>query len=325
MSGLASFLTPPRPLVGVDVGAGRLTVVRLAAGGPPAAVAGFAVEPLPAAAVLPSLNAPNIADHAAVVEALRRAMDRAGARTGRAALIVPDAIAKVSLLRFEKVPPRTNELAELIRWQVRKAVPFKIEDAQITWIPGTSGEGGREFIVTIARRDIVQEYESVAQASGLQPGVVDLATFNVVNLALTVSRPPAGDWMVVHLAGDYLTLVILRGDSVIFYRHRGADDDVSLADVVHQTAMYYEDRLQGAGFARVVLTGPGSLTPGERGDVPQAGTEAVRRELELRLRVRVELLDPRPVVTLTDRITATPTLLDTLAPAVGLLAREGAA
>jgi hypothetical protein len=67
------------------------------------------------------------------------------------------------------------------------------------------------------------------------------------------------------------------------------------------------------------------VSPGERGDAPQTGTETVRRELELRLRVRVELLDPRPAVMLTDRITATPTLLDTLAPAVGLLAREGTA
>jgi hypothetical protein len=231
----------------------------------------------------------------------------------------------VSLLRFEKVPANTADLAELIRWQVRKAVPFKIEDAQIAWMPGMSGEGGREFVVSIARRDIVQEYEAAAQAAGLQPGVVDLATFNVVNLALAAAAPPAGDWMVVHLAGDYLTLLILRGEAVIFYRHRGADDEVSLADVVHQTAMYYEDRLQGGGFARVVLTGPGSVSPGDRGDVPQTGTETVRRELELRLRVRVELLDPRPAVTLTDRITATPTLLDTLAPAVGLLAREGTA
>jgi Tfp pilus assembly PilM family ATPase len=93
MTVLASLLAPPRPLVGVDIGAGRVTVVRLAPGGPPAAVAGFAVEPLPPAAVVPSLNAANIADRGPVVEALRRALERAGARGGRAAVVVPDTVA----------------------------------------------------------------------------------------------------------------------------------------------------------------------------------------------------------------------------------------
>jgi type IV pilus assembly protein PilM len=299
--------------------------VRLGGAGIPAPLAGFAVEPLPPAAVVPALNASNVTDPSTVVEALRRAVERAGGRTGRAALVVPDTVAKVSLLRFEQVPARAADLAELIRWQVRKAVPFPIADAQITWVPGAPSVRGREFVVTIARRDIVQEYEAVVRAAGLQPGVVDVATFNLVNAALATGPAPVSDWLVVHLAGDYLTLVVLRGEAVIFYRHRGAGDDGSLADVVHQTAMYYEDRLRGTGFSRVVLTGPGSASLVDRVDTPQAETEAVRRELEQRLRARVELLDPRSAVTFTDRIAATPALLDTIAPIVGLLAREGAA
>jgi hypothetical protein len=95
---------------------------------------------------------------------------------------------------------------------------------------------------------------------------------------------------------------------------------------VHQTAMYYEDRLRGAGFERVVLAGAGRAA-GADGDGPAVGPEIepIRRELEQRLRTKVELIDPRPAVVLTDRITASPALLDTLAPAVGLLVREGAA
>jgi hypothetical protein len=87
--------------------------------------------------------------------------------------------------------------------------------------------------------------------------------------------------------------------------------------------MYYEDRLRGSGFARVVLAGAGR----SGGAAPDGAsdTEPVRRELEQRLRSRVELLDPRPGVSLTDRIAASPAVLDQLAPAVGLLLREGAA
>ncbi len=69
---------------------------------------------------------------------------------------------------------------------------------------------------------------------------------------------PAGDWLLVHIAPDYASIAILRGEHLIFFRNRAADGEGTLADLVHQTAMYYEDRLSGDGFSRVVLAGGGS-------------------------------------------------------------------
>jgi type IV pilus assembly protein PilM len=317
MSALASWLAPPTPAVGVEIGTSRVTVVRLAAGGPPATVAGFAVEPLPEGAVTPALNARNLPDPGAVSGAIARALDKAGARGRHAALVVPDTVAKVSLLRFEKVPARPNDLRELIRWQVRKSVPFHIEDAELTYFPGAEIDGAREFVVALARRDVIQEYEGACVAAGLQPGIVDIATFNLINAALAAGPMPEGDWLLVNLAPDYFTVAILRGDALIFIRHRDAEGEGGLADVVHQTAMYYEDRLSGRGFSRVVLAGAG------RG-LAANGVEAeqVHRQLEGRLQTRVETIDPRPAIALTDRIAADRTLLDAIAPAIGLLLRE---
>jgi type IV pilus assembly protein PilM len=320
MSALASWLAPPTPAVGVEIGTSRVTVVRLAPGGPPATIAGFAVEPLPEGAVTPALNARNIGDAAAVGDAIGRALDKAGARGRHAALVVPDTVAKVSLLRFEKVPSRPGDLLELIRWQVRKSVPFHVEDASLTYFPGAEIDGTREFVVALARRDVIEEYEGVCAAAGLQPGIVDIATFNLINAALAAGGTPAGDWLLVNLAPDYFTVAILRGDALMFIRHRDAEGEGGLADVVHQTAMYYEDRLSGRGFGRVVLAGAG------RG-LAANGVEAdqVRRQLEQRLDTRVDTIDPRPAVALTDRIAADRTLLDAIAPTVGLLLRERSA
>jgi type IV pilus assembly protein PilM len=323
MTGLTSLLASPRPTVGIEFAADHVTAVRLEASGPPAAVTGYATEPLRPGVLVPALNAANVTDMGEVASALRRALERAGVRSGHAALVVPDPVAKVSLLRFDQVPPRSADLAELIRWQVKKSVPFAIEDAQLTYMPGAVLEAGREFVVALARRDIVQEYERAGQAAGLQPGIVDLATFNLVNATLAAGAPPERDWLLVHVAADYLTLAILRGDRLIFFRHRGAEDGTTLADVVHQTAMYYEDRLQGRGFARVVLAGAGRVAADDSGSGSGiAALEGIRRELEQRLQSRVEPIDPRPGITLTDRVSASAALLDTLAPAVGLLLRD---
>jgi len=56
------------------------------------------------------------------------ALERAG-RPRRIGLIVPDVVAKVSLVRFERVPSKLQELDQLVRWQVRKSAPFAIEEA----------------------------------------------------------------------------------------------------------------------------------------------------------------------------------------------------
>jgi hypothetical protein len=77
--------------------------------------------------------------------------------------------------------------------------------------------------------------------------------------------------------------------------------------------MYYEDRLKGVGFSRVLLTG---WTEGH------GGTGALGRGLEERLGIAVEPVDPRAAAALLDRINASPAMLDALAPLVGILVRE---
>ena len=315
---MRSVLSAASPTVAVEITRHRIAAASIVARDSAPAVASHAVEPLPAGAITPSLNATNIADPSAVADALGRALDRMGTRPKRIALAIPDSVTKVSLLRFEKVPERDHDLMELVRWQVRKAAPFKIEDAVLSYVPGfTAADGSTEFVVVMARKDIIQEYESVCAAVGAQAGIVDLATFNVINAVLATANAPAEDWLLVHVTEEDATMAILRGSHLVFFRNRAAEGEASLADMVHQTAMYYEDRLSGTGFSRVLLAGAGS-------PVTQGASDAdyLRRALEQRLTIRVDQVDPREAASLTDRITASPELLDALAPLVGLIVRE---
>lgn len=315
MSLVSTLFRPSRPAVAVDIGAARVVAVRLGAGSPPSAA--YAVESLPAGAVVPGLLTPNIVDEAAVAQSVSRALDAIG-RPRRLALVVPDAVAKVSLIRFEKVPASGHDLEALIRWQMRKSVPFRVDEAQVAWADGQSLEGGgREFVVAVARREIVEQYERVASVGGSHVGLVDLATFNLVNLVLAQDAPE--DWLLVHAAPDSTTLAIVRRGQVIFYRQRGLDADESLEDLVHQSAMYYEDRLAGRGFGRVFLSGAASGPDGA------AGADRLRRLLADRLQVKVDAIDLGRSAALTDRISASPALVDQLAPLVGILSREPAA
>jgi Tfp pilus assembly PilM family ATPase len=314
---LSSLFASAAPPAAVEIAPAFVSAVAMGAHGGGAVISAHALEALPPGAVTPSLNAANIPDPAVVSDAVRRALDRLGGRPRRVALVVPDSAAKVSLVRLEKPPARAGDLDQLIRWHVRKAAPFRIEDAQVTYSPGAAlPEGGREYVVAVARRDIVQEYEGACEAAGTHAGLVDLATFSLANAALAAEPSQAGDWLLVHLTPHYGTLVILRGEDVIFYRNRAEGGDESLADLVHQTAMYYEDRLGGrGGFRRVVLAGTGDAR----------AQEAVRVEIESRLGVPTERIAVDRVARFADRIAAEPTLLDSVAPLVGILARARAA
>ena len=303
------------PAVAVEIAAGRVTAASLERRGGQPVVSQHATELLPEGALVPSLTAANTHDRAAVMTALNRALERVG-RPRRIGLVVPDAIAKVSLVRFEQVPIRSTDLDQLVRWQVRKSAPFPIEEAQVSYVPALRHADGQEFLVSLARRNVIHEYEALCAEAGAYAGLVDLTTFNVVNLLLASSAPPADDWLLVNVAADSASIALLRGPHVIFFRNRANDTEGTLADLVHQTAMYYEDRLQGAGFSRVVLAGAAS------GSVRLGDVEQVRRSLEDRLSARVETVDPRAAASLTDRIAVAPALLDSLAPLVGLLLRD---
>jgi type IV pilus assembly protein PilM len=319
MSLLAFLRDSSGPSVAVEIAANRVSAASLAWRAGEAVVAAHATEPLPAGALVPSLTVANTHDRVAVVAALDRVLERVG-RPRRIGLIVPDLIAKVSLIRFEQVPARSQELDQLVRWQVRKTAPFAIEEAQVTYAAGVRVGTAHEFVVSLARRDIIQEYEALATGAGAHAGIVDLSTFNAINAVLAASiptAPEAADWLLINVAPDYASIAILRGPHLIFFRNRAADPDGTLADLVHQTAMYYVDRLSGAGFARVILAGAASAGHEHGGEF-----DRMRLSLEQRLATPVETIDPRAAAALTDRITAGPELLDTLAPLVGLLLRQ---
>src|SRR5215471_6032378 len=265
MSSLTSLRESSTPSVAVEIAVGRVSAAQLEWRSHQPVIAAHASEIIPETAVVPSLTSLNITDRerGAVVAALTRVLEATG-RSRRIGLVVPDVVAKVSLVKFEKVPGRAQDLDQLVRWQVRKTAPFPIEEAQVSYVPTLAASDGQEFLVTLARRSVVEEYENLCADAGTHAGIVDLATFNVANAVLAggaaLDGDPAtgagpADWLLVNVAAHDASTAIFRGRHLIFFRNRAAEAEGTLADFLHQTAMYYEDRLRGDGFARVVLAG----------------------------------------------------------------------
>ncbi len=313
MAAVSSILTPPPPSVAIELASRRVTVVEVGGGAKGLSVVGYASEALAPNAIKPAATGVNIANPGAVAEALGKALERAGVRsTRRAALIVPDSVARVALLPFKELPAKTADIEQLIRWQLKKGTPYNIEEAHVTWTQANKTAGETVLAAVVARRDIIAEYEAVATKLGIHAGIVDLSSLNVMNAVIAANAASPSDWLLVTMAPEATTLAIGRGSELMFYRHRAAVDEEPLSALVHQTAMYHEDRLEGKKFSRVWLCGGG------------VGRDAdqIRTEINARLGVPVEAVDVRAAADLGGRVGASTDVLDALAAPLGVLLRD---
>jgi Tfp pilus assembly PilM family ATPase len=216
------------------------------------------------------------------------------------------------LLPLDTVPSRAAELDQVLRWQLRKSTPYAIEDAQISHVVASAKAGRTTMAAVVARRDVIAEYEAIPAALGVHAGVVDLASLNVMNAVVAAGAASPADWLLVHLAAEATTVAILQGADLLFYRHRSAVDEEPLGALVHQTAMYHEDRLGGSRFAAILVSGGGEAGASARaGIADRLGVDA--RVVDIRSAANLDVPDP-PL-----------DLLDALAAPVGLLVREGRA
>ena len=119
---------------------------------------------------MPGLAALNMPDVPALSQAVAPRARRSSAAASRRAssLVVPDTVAKVSLLKLEKVPAKAADLQEIVRWQMRKTAPFPIEQAVLSISPGArSADGASEFVVSLSRADVIHQYEQACLMAGV--------------------------------------------------------------------------------------------------------------------------------------------------------------
>jgi type IV pilus assembly protein PilM len=205
----------------------------------------FAVEPLPYGAVVPSPVEPNIAQPDEVRSALRKVFSRVAATPGLA-LLLPDPVVRVFILPFESLPRRSDEAMPLLRWRLKKSVPFDVDETVVSWMRQSGREGGLEVVTAVARQRIVREYEEIVKSLGSTSGIVLSST--VATLPLLEER---GATLLVRMCGKALTTVIVQGSSLCVYRSSDMAagsatlDPQSMLDEIFPAIAYFQDTWNG--------------------------------------------------------------------------------
>ena len=180
--------------------------------------------PLPAGCLAPGTKPPNILDRARMVAAVRTAVTAVaergrtipGGRTlpGNRALtmIVPDAAVRVLLLDFDTLPSKRLEAISILRFRLRKLVPFEVEDAVISYQVASQTSDQTRVLVTVIPCEVLVEYESVVREAGFYAGVVLPSTLAATTL---LGAEPA---LVINRNGNTLTTAIVRGEELLLHR-----------------------------------------------------------------------------------------------------------
>jgi type IV pilus assembly protein PilM len=204
-----------RPRVACEIMPQGVVVARSAdAAGPLAAVARVA---LAAGAVEPGLRPGNIVDRVAVVAALRQAMESIGERPkgndANMTLVIPDSAVRVLLLDFEALPGKLTEALPLVRFRLKKLLPFEADDAMVTFQAMSTNKNLVRVLAVAIPRDVLSEYETVAREAGFEPGAVLPST--LAALAAVEGDEPA---LLVNANPLGVTTAIVRNGILLLHR-----------------------------------------------------------------------------------------------------------
>jgi type IV pilus assembly protein PilM len=183
------------------------------------------------------LKAGNVVDRTALVVAVRRALDEiAGRGTGRGSgrdagygrdvtVVVPDAAVRVLLLDFDQLPSKIAEALPVVRFRLKKLLPFEADDAMVSYQVMSNEKNLVRVLAVAMPREVVEEYEGVVTAAGYLPGAVLPST-----LAALAGLDEAQDAALVVNAGRrQVTTAIVKGGVLLL--HRTLDFDAGGAEL----------------------------------------------------------------------------------------------
>jgi Tfp pilus assembly PilM family ATPase len=258
-------LKPPYPPVALQITPGEAALVRVRrkSRGRPLLEALLA-RPIPEPCIPASIFQPVTGPAEDLTSRLRELFELSGTRPGRVSLILPDNLAKISLLNLPERPASRKHLEALVHAKMRRAVPFKLDEASLTYqlLPG----GGREaaVLVVLVRRSLVERFEHALESLGATAGLVDISTPNLMNLyrgALNGASRNGGDAGLLNCARNYFSLVLVRDNRLIFFRCKTFVVDETLHEgpngvLVREIASslsYYREKLDGEAVGKIYV------------------------------------------------------------------------
>ena len=216
-------------------------------------------------ALAPSPSAPNLLKPHLFRDALPRVSGTRSPKRTATALVIPDYAVRMTTLDFEEFPTGEQERAALLRFRLRKSVPFHIDEAQLAYAIQLQ-ETKRIEVLTIAiARPILDEYERIFTEAGYRVGIVTPSSIATMRLC---TGSGTGLMLLAKAAGSTLSVLLVENGRVRLVRcldlasseeEAAEREERSILALLQQTLAYAEDQL-GQSARRLLLCGFGPET-----------------------------------------------------------------
>lgn len=176
----------------------------------------IAERPLPEGAFTASLHAGSFrADE--LVSVVRESLDaiaQRGERTRDVTLVVPDAATRVLLLEFDELPGKATEVLPVVRFRLKKLVPFDPDHAMVSY--QTMPSEGRivRLLVVAMPSEVLAEYEGLIAAAGYITGAILPSTLAAL-ASLDEQEAPV---LMMNASHTAVTTAIVRGGTLLLHR-----------------------------------------------------------------------------------------------------------
>ena len=250
LDSLKSILLDPPPGMAFEVSEAGIAAARIGAR------TELDFHPLKPGVLAVSPLKDNLLDEVEFTAAVKALAATHSSRKGRdAALILPDFSTRTTVLDFDSFPTDAEEQLALIRFRLKRAVPFDAESAAVSYFVQPAAKRV-DVVVVMAPLEIVARYEAPFRAAGLNPGLVTPSCLAALELA-----PEAGLSVLAKLTGRVLTLLVRDKNAVKLVRclELPAPELEDIAAVLAPTFVYMEDNLGGRA-EKLLLCGFGART-----------------------------------------------------------------
>jgi type IV pilus assembly protein PilM len=227
-----------RPKLACEISADRVLAGRLSERG--RTLEAYAGHELPLGSVVPDLTEANLRHRREVTESIRDVLAAVGSRAREVIAVLPDAAVRVVLLDFDMLPANRQEAESVVRFRLKKSLPFDVDKAKVSYHAQTSGEGLR-IVAAVALSSVVDDYEEAFRDAGYSPGVV-LPSMLAALGAADASRPS----LVVKVDARTTSIAILDNGQMLLFRTLENTRGVTitgeqLAEEVYPSVVFFQD------------------------------------------------------------------------------------
>src|ERR1700719_2841942 len=235
---MSSSTNAAKPRLACEISADRVLAGRVVDNGD--GLEACAAHELAPGSVVPDLVENNLRQRSVVREGIEKALGGVAGRSRDVIAIVPDAAVRVMLVEFDTLPSDHEEALGVVRFRLKKSLPFDVEKAKVSYHSQKIGEEVK-VVAAVALGSVIEDYEAAFRDAGFSPGVV-LPSMMAALGAAEGQRPT----LVVKVDARTTSIAILNADQLQLFRTLENTRGVTitgeqLAEEVYPSVVFFQD------------------------------------------------------------------------------------